>query len=140
MPNSQWATSDDIAAEPAPFAMYLQERDLFVQRAGTVHAPYSITDVLMTGTMHWDSRQLGQVLWQSIYERKYPKITNENSAKEFVSKLETIKKLWRDQNPTWPWGTEAELEEFTALLEEYKAGPGWFSINAIGKLSINYRY
>jgi hypothetical protein len=47
---------------------------------------------------------------------------HENSAKEFVSKLETIKRLWRDQNPTWPWGTEAELEEFTALLEEYKAG------------------
>jgi hypothetical protein len=38
-------------------------------------------------------------LRQSIYERKYPKTTNENSAKEFVSKLETIKKLWRDQNP-----------------------------------------
>jgi hypothetical protein len=72
--------------------------------------------------MHWDSRQLVQVLRQSIYERKYPKITNENSAKEFVSKLETIKKLWRDQNPTWPWGTEAELEEFTAFLEEYKVG------------------
>jgi hypothetical protein len=45
-----------------------------------------------------------RVLRQSIYERKYPKITNGNSAKEFVSKLETIKKLWRDQNPTWPWG------------------------------------
>jgi hypothetical protein len=119
---AQWATSDGIAPEPAPFAMYLQEGDLFVQRAGTVHTPYSITDILMTGTVHWDSRQLVQVLRQSIYERKYPKITNENSAKEFVSKLETIKKLWRDQNPTWPWGTEAELEEFTALLEEYKAG------------------
>jgi hypothetical protein len=59
---------------------------------------------LMMGTMHWGLRQLVQVLRQSIYERKYPKITNGNSVKGFVSELGTIKKLWQDQNPTWPWG------------------------------------
>jgi hypothetical protein len=69
----------------------------------------------MTGTMHWDSRRMVDILQQSLYERRHPKVTNEDPAKEFAAKLETVENLWRDRNPTWPWASPGQWEKFVAL-------------------------
>ncbi|MCJ1482959.1 hypothetical protein MMC06_003125 [Schaereria dolodes] len=112
----QWTTTDDVAPEPAPFPVYLTQGDLLIQPAGQIHAPYSMTDVLMTGTMHWDSRDMVQVLEKSIYEVSHPAVTNEDPAKEFDSKLAHIGTLWK-QGKLYPWGTDEELAEYLKLLQ-----------------------
>ena len=113
----EWANNDSDAPQPAPFALYLEQGDDMVQPAGIVHAPYSISDVLMSGTMSWDSRNMVQVIRQSILELHYPKITNEDPAKEFGAKLQNVERLWSLQHQAWPWGSAEELVKFSALLE-----------------------
>jgi hypothetical protein len=51
----QWAESGNYSPNYRPFAVLLRPGDILIQKPTTVHAPYSLTDVLMTGTMHWDS-------------------------------------------------------------------------------------
>ncbi|KAK5429116.1 hypothetical protein LTR34_007575 [Exophiala xenobiotica] len=82
-----------------------------------IHAPYSMTDVLMTGTMHWDSRNLVQVMSQSLLELAHPSTTNEDPAKEFLSKSKTIATLWQDRRQPWQWGWPAELMKYKKLLQ-----------------------
>jgi hypothetical protein len=113
----RWATTDDVAPDLAPFPLYLGPGYFMFQPQETIHAPYSISDVLMTGTAHWDSRQMVRVLRQSLYERRYPKITNEDPAKEFGIKLRILEKLWRQKHQAWPWGTEEQLTEYSTLLK-----------------------
>lgn len=108
----QWAVNDDLAPAPSAFPIYLRPGDLLIQPPRRVHAPYSITDVLMTGTMHWDSRQMVPMLQQSLYERRYPKITNEDPAMEFGAKLETVEELWYRRAAPWPWPPQRQLEQF----------------------------
>jgi hypothetical protein len=110
-----WATELDIAPRPPPYAIYLSPGDLLVQPPGRVHAPYSLTDVLMTGTMHWDSRDMTRVLLLSLYERDHPKVTNEEPAKEFSSKLKNIQSLWEDGAEAYPWGTQEDFAVFSQL-------------------------
>ena len=74
-----------------------------------------MTDVLMTGTMHWDSRRMVSVLEQSLLELTYPTITNEDPAAEFDVKIRLIEQLWRGASTAWPWGTTEELDEFSRL-------------------------
>lgn len=112
----RWATSDDVFPQPPPFPIYLDKGSLLIQPAGQVHAPYSLEDVLMTGTMHWDSRRMVQVLQQSHHEQQYPKVTNEDAAQEFTSKLEIIERLWKQRHQHWPWGSDEDLVEFSRLL------------------------
>ncbi|KIW21853.1 uncharacterized protein PV07_12726 [Cladophialophora immunda] len=117
-----WAIGLDIAPRPAPYAIYLSPGDLLIQPPGRVHAPYSITDVLMTGTMHWDSRNMVRVLLLSLYERDHPKITNEEPAREFSRKLEYIQSLWDDGAKAYPWGTKEELAVFSQLRKVWETG------------------
>jgi hypothetical protein len=113
----RFATSDDIAPRPPPFIICLRAGDLLIQPPGRVHSPYSITDVLMTGTMHWDSRQLAEIMRHTLYTRENPKITNEDPANDITSKLEIIESLWKQKHSAWPWGSDEHLTEFSKLLK-----------------------
>jgi hypothetical protein len=112
----EWARSGQTSPDYRPFAVHLLPGDLLILPPGRVHAPYSMTDVLMTGTMHWDTRNMVQVVRQSILELDHPTITNEDPAKEFTGKLRAIEALWRNKAPPWEWGSDQELEEFSRLL------------------------
>ena len=107
---TSWADSTkDMPAESA-FPLSLQPGDLLIQPAGRVHAPYSMIEVLMTGTMHWDSREMLNVLELSTLEREYPKITNEDTAQDFLERIMDVHFLWQRKSIGWPW---ASLEKFT---------------------------
>ncbi|KAJ9498675.1 hypothetical protein H2202_005861 [Exophiala xenobiotica] len=69
------------------------------------------------GTMHWDSRNLVQVMSQSLLELAHPSTTNEDPAKEFLSKSKTIATLWQDRRQPWQWGWPAELMKYKKLLQ-----------------------
>ena len=89
----EWAASDSLPNGPC-VGIYLAPGSLLVQPAATIHAPYSSSDVLMTGTMHWDSRSMCRVMELSALENLYPHITNEEPAKELRHKIYHIQHLW----------------------------------------------
>lgn len=118
----QFANGEDDAPGPAPFFICLGPGDLLIQPPGRVHCPYSITDVLATGTMHWHSREMTSIMRQLRYTRDHPRITNEDPAVEVTSKLEVIERLWRQRHPRWPWGSEGEWLRFSQMLK-VRVGP-----------------
>lgn len=100
----QWGASE--AKTPRgrrPLGLYLSPGTMLIQPAGTVHAPFSLTNVLMSGTMFWDSREMVKILRLAKMAAMYPWVTNEDIAKEFAKKIVMIRKLWDNQHPAWPW-------------------------------------
>ena len=83
----EWANNNNNMPQPALFTLYLEQSDDIIQPAETIHTPYFISNVLMSGTISWDSRNIVQVIYQSILKLHYPKITNKDPAKEFRAKL-----------------------------------------------------
>ncbi|KAK0628278.1 hypothetical protein B0T17DRAFT_487158 [Bombardia bombarda] len=117
----EWAQSGELPAGPC-VGIYLGPGYLLVQPQAYLHAPLSLTDVLMTGTMHWDSRAMLKVMRLSKMEIQHPHITNEAPAKEFLGKINQIRTLWTQGHPAWPWGSEDELRQFSELVEWFSEG------------------
>ncbi|KIW99644.1 uncharacterized protein Z518_11057 [Rhinocladiella mackenziei CBS 650.93] len=80
-----WSIPDD----KPPIAIFLREGDTMIQPRCRLHAPYTISLALMTGTMHWDPMELNEVLKNSLYELRHD-ITNEDPPKEMRAKLQVI--------------------------------------------------
>ncbi|OAA64754.1 Peptidase C48, SUMO/Sentrin/Ubl1 [Niveomyces insectorum RCEF 264] len=114
----KWAETDSDP-ESAPVGIFLEEGDLLLQPAGTIHAPTSVTDCWMTGTMHWDARDLVTSMRLTELELRYRHTTNEDPAKEFRGKIDTIEALWRGKQGPWPWPEEG-VEEFSRLLQSIR--------------------
>jgi hypothetical protein len=113
-----WVRGQAASPEASPFPLFLQSGDLLIQPPGTIHTPYSMTDVLMTGTMHWDSRQMVEILRETQFERHYPTVTNEDWSIEFCGKIDYIKSLWEGGRGIWPWPKdEGALHAFQALYQ-----------------------
>lgn len=117
---NQWATSGELPSSP-PCALYLYPGCTLIQPPGTIHAPFSMTDVLMTGTMHWDSRNLLQVMKLSKLSTEFGHVTNEGLPLEFLRKACLIENLWRRGDSTWPWPPPGQLEAYVQILEVRKA-------------------
>ena len=116
-----WATSGEIAPSMSSlaFAIYVEKNDILIQPPGRVHFPFSITNVLITGTMHWNSRELIDILRQSLLELAYDHITNEDHTEEFQTKLHLIKDAWAAaDDPQFPYegAPYSEYVEFERLL------------------------
>lgn len=111
-----WAESGTIPTEPG-IGLFLYPGCTLIQPRGTIHAPLSISNVLMSGTMHWDSRNMLDVLQLSLLEKESPHITNEDTAKEFLSKVQIIDELWRKECPAWTWGPSEDYERYSVLVE-----------------------
>jgi hypothetical protein len=112
-----WAKDGQYCPSFRPFAVFLRPGDILVLPPGRVHAPFSPTDVLMTGTMHWHSRHLVGVPIQSLLEVEHPTVTNEEPAKEFIGKMKNIAKFWRDRKGPWEFGTDDQLQQFTSGMK-----------------------
>lgn len=112
-----WAGSQDYCPPLRPMVVYLRPGDLLIMPPSTVHAPYSLTDVIMTGTMHWDSRYMVHVPAISLLETDYPTVTNEDPSLECVKKLRVIEKCWRDKQGPWEFGTTDNLNLFSRRLD-----------------------
>jgi hypothetical protein len=97
-------------------AIFLKAGDLLIQPPLTVHAPLSLSTVLMTGTMHLHSRGILNTMEQMALEKEYPDITNEGISNELTAKLHIIISLWESGKGPWHWGSRAELAKCKALL------------------------
>ncbi|KAK8121332.1 hypothetical protein PG999_005452 [Apiospora kogelbergensis] len=118
-----WAESGCLPSTPG-ISLYLYPGCTLLQPRGTIHAPYSMTDVLMSGTMHWDSREMLGIMQLSQLEARYPHITNEDMAKEFVGKVGLIRDLWQSKSPAWSWGSDGDFAEYSKLVKATAAYSG----------------
>lgn len=118
----KWAESDELPDGPC-VGIHLWAGCLLIQPPACIHAPSSVTDVLMTGTRHWDSRAMLQVMESVKIELKYPHVTNEPMAREFLGKMKRIRELWDDEHKAWPWGSRAEFGQFTEHIEVRNPSP-----------------
>jgi hypothetical protein len=113
-----WQEGEEEApAAAVPFPIYIRPGDVLIQPRGRLHAPYSITDVLMSGTMHWDSREMASVLRSSLLEVEFPSLTNEDPAKQFDEKIEQIDRLWQTSHSAYPWGNQEQYQEWSSNLK-----------------------
>lgn len=116
-PNAGYAYHPDLK----PMMLHLQAGDLLIMPSNTPHAPYTVTDCLMTGTQHFHSASMHVHIQAANLERKYPNITNENEAYEASTKFRLIRKLMLDQHAGYTWPSmkniEVYCEEFKVLSE-----------------------
>ncbi|RMJ20317.1 hypothetical protein CDV36_000137 [Fusarium kuroshium] len=71
-------------------ALYLEPGSTLVQPGTTLHAPLSLTNVLMMGTMHWHPKSMVRVMEASRFELENPLVTNEEMSSEFRDKVQAI--------------------------------------------------
>ena len=79
-----------------------------------MHAPYTVQTTLMTGTMHFDSRDIAAVPRQSLFELKHARITNEGPADGTLDRLSRIEALWSKDQSSHVWPPKTELKKFKA--------------------------
>lgn len=98
-------------------ALYLEEGSTLIQPSGMIHAPFTLENTLMTGTMHWHPQTMLQVLEQTQAEIQAPYITNEPVSEEFLIKVELILQRWNEEAGLVRWGTKEDLEKCRKLME-----------------------
>ncbi|ORY59942.1 uncharacterized protein BCR38DRAFT_443412 [Pseudomassariella vexata] len=69
----------------------------------------------MTRTMHWDNRNMLQIMELSKLDAEYQHITNEGVAKEFIRKIGRIADLWAQGCPSWTWPQIEHYDQFIAI-------------------------
>jgi len=112
-----WADSENYSPPYPAMNITLERGSLLVIPPGRLHAPFSLSDVAMTGTMHWDTRNMIRVLLLSMLEVVRPGVTNEDPAIDFLPKIKAVAELWQKRSGTWEWGTDAELKRFLQLID-----------------------
>ncbi|ORY72126.1 uncharacterized protein BCR38DRAFT_418977 [Pseudomassariella vexata] len=112
----------DVQEEGRWTALYLRRGGLLIQPPGTLHAPYSPTNVLCSGTMHIDTRGLVKSAELSVLETKHPNITNEEPAMEYANCMIQAARMWRRMVVGLRWLPDEDRKRFLQLLQEYMDG------------------
>jgi hypothetical protein len=102
-----------------PYAMFLDKGVEMVMPGGTVHAPYSMTDVYMTGGVYWYAARSDVAVKQTLQELRWPHTTNEYKAKEIGIKLDIIKRdmTKKDQEQYYNYGPPSQQAMVLGLIE-----------------------
>jgi len=112
----EYAESESLPASPCT-SLILYPGCLLIMPSGTLHAVWSPTDVLLSGTMYWDSRDMLRVAQLTECTAKVSHLSNEDIAEEFGGKIKKIAELWEENSPAWPWGPANCLSQFKDLVE-----------------------
>ena len=96
--------------------VFLEPGSLLIQPPGTIHAPYSITDVYCTGTMHIDTRGLLTSIKQAIVELGHPEVTNDEPEHSYMTCMYHAAKLWKERIEPYQWASEDERAQFLQKL------------------------
>lgn len=98
-------------------AIYLDRGDVLIQPGGTVHAPFSLSNVLCGGSHHIPSQCLLASMKQSIAELDEPATTNDDPEADYVDCAYNIARMWMENKGKYTWGTHDELVEFVKELK-----------------------
>ncbi|KAF4437805.1 hypothetical protein F53441_12946 [Fusarium austroafricanum] len=118
----QWPNLDleTIKSREVPhegIAVLLEKGDMLIQPPNTLHAPLTLEDCLMTGTMHWHSSQLLDILLFTKAAVEDPSITNEGMAAQFVPTMRHILNKWKSGKCKYKWPPEKDMDECFRILE-----------------------
>ncbi|KIW09642.1 hypothetical protein PV08_12107 [Exophiala spinifera] len=114
---AEFARGENYCPNYRPMNLRLRPGDTLILPPSRLHAVFSPTDVLMTGNMFWDSREVLRILKQSNLERLNPELSNEDPAQEFPVKMKAILDLWERQCGPWTWGSRQELEAARGVFQ-----------------------
>lgn len=99
--------------------LYLGPGDLLIMPSNTPHAPYTMTDCLMTGTQHFHSESILEHMRSGIEELRFPNFTNELPAREAPIKFEKLMERWRAGGGNCKYPPRDLLEEGQAQFEVF---------------------
>ncbi|KAK4948731.1 hypothetical protein LTR10_012736 [Elasticomyces elasticus] len=105
----EYAESGNYCPNYRPMAVLMCPGDVLCVPPGRIHAVYSLTTVLMTGSMHWDARHVVQVPRRSLLEEELNTLSNEDASPGFVGKVKAIAEAWRNESD--PAGFEKDIDE-----------------------------
>jgi hypothetical protein len=114
-----WVAGQHVAPRLCdPFAILLRAGDTLIQPAGSVHGPYTLEPTLITGSFHWDSRDIVCVPQQTLKDRTNNyQSNNEDEAPDLISRLTVVERAWKEQNPAYPWpSAPGSFQAFTSSL------------------------
>lgn len=107
---------EDEELPTAPIAIHIEEGSYLIQPPSTLHAPVTMKTCLMTGTMHWYSGHLLDIIQATCVINEDEKITNEDISDQFIPKMAKLLKLWRDNKAPCSWPPlDQYAEAMTAL-------------------------
>ncbi|KAJ4248128.1 hypothetical protein NW762_012898 [Fusarium torreyae] len=106
-------------------AVYIGQGDMLIQPPNTLHSPVTLNDCLMTGTMHWHSSHLLDILRYTKAAVEDPGITNEAMARQFIPKMTRIIEQWKkdlaarteNHSDAYTWPPPEHLDECEEILE-----------------------
>ncbi|EDU43474.1 hypothetical protein PtrM4_077930 [Pyrenophora tritici-repentis] len=101
----------------AGFPVLMRNGDLLIQPPGTVHAPASVTNVIMTGYFFWSSRTMNTTARCALLDLEHPNITNEDVQPELGGRLKHLAHASKLRLQPYNWGEE-DLEEFQRLEQK----------------------
>ncbi|SCV57681.1 uncharacterized protein FFB14_15270 [Fusarium fujikuroi] len=109
-----WEEDDELPT--APIAIYIEEGSNSIQPPTTLHAPVTMNTCLMTGTMHWYSGHLLDIIQVTCIINEDEKITNEDISDQFIPKMAKLLRLWRENKAPCSWPPlDQYAEAITAL-------------------------
>ncbi|EEU34546.1 uncharacterized protein NECHADRAFT_88830 [Fusarium vanettenii 77-13-4] len=113
----------DTGVYPANgIALYLEQGSTMVQPGTTLHAPLSLTNVLMTGTMHWHPKSMVRVMEASRFELENPHVTNEEMSGEFRDRVQAILAASEANSGPWTCLSKDELAKCKQELTYFHGG------------------
>ncbi|KAF5716318.1 hypothetical protein FGLOB1_2598 [Fusarium globosum] len=99
-----------------PIAIHIEEGSYLIQPPSTLHAPVTMNTCLMTGTMHWHSGHLLDIIQVTCIINEDEKITNEDISDQFIPKMAKLLRLWRENKAPCSWPPlDQYAEAMTAL-------------------------
>lgn len=113
-----WTTEIQPLPSGNPSAIELQPGDWLFLPGGTIHAPLSLVNTLMSGKQFWDLRELADVIQSTMFEEQFPHVTNEDGAADFEAKIKTVMDHYRKRSEIYPWPQDrADLEDCERRLQ-----------------------
>lgn len=100
-----------------PIAIHIEEGSLLIMPPNCLHAPVTMKTCLMTGTMHWNTSHLLEILQGTKAAIETPAITNEPVSPQFIPKIEHLLNLWRTGNTVYTWPSQSKYDECMEILE-----------------------
>ncbi|KAF7562465.1 hypothetical protein G7046_g1688 [Stylonectria norvegica] len=101
-------------------AIHIPRGWTLIQPSGTLHAPLTLQDCFMTGTMHWNSLSIPRILALTKLELMTPSLTNEDLSPQFVPEMSGLLGAWKKGKEYLPW---PPIETLAVASEILKVSP-----------------
>ncbi|KAM0433218.1 hypothetical protein ACHAQK_009267 [Fusarium lateritium] len=98
-------------------AVFLRPGDMLFQPPNTLHMPITLETCLMSGTMHWHTSHLRDILLYSKEAVERPAVTNEAMSDQLVPKMERLLHMWDGGFDLCTWPPDSHRQECGDLLD-----------------------